>query len=95
MDLVKRELDCAKETVEFGEGLAKLVNATREALSDGWQTGEDLPAIITSAVSDLVPALQGMEKISDELKTVPSFANAVYASLTPIFWSFLKKEEQE
>ena len=49
-------------------GLDCFVGALKKALSDGWQTGEDLPVVLSSAMADLLPALQGVEGVVDELK---------------------------
>lgn len=91
MEKVKIELECAKESYELGKGVQDLVEAIRVALSDGWNTSEDLPAIITAAVTKLAPAIQGADKVSEEAKETPEFVNAIYASLAPIVWSFVKK----
>ena len=93
METVKRELVCAKETVELGEGAAAFIIKLKEALADGWQTGTDLPVAVTAAISDLVPAIQGAEKIGDEVKNVEAFSNGVYVGMSPVAFAFVKKEE--
>lgn len=52
-----------KEAYEFGQGLAKFVGAVKQALADGFEVGQDLPPIIASAVADLLPAMQDIDKL--------------------------------
>lgn len=94
METVKREIECAKETVELGEGLSEFIVAMKTALADGWQTGEDLPAIITAAMAHLAPAIQGAEKIGAETKDLDKFVNGIYVGLSPAVMSFIDKDEQ-
>ena len=90
--IVIREVPCAKEMVELGEGLADFVGAVIVSLSDGWQPGKDITAIIGSAIQDLVPALQGVDEISEELEDPQTFSNSVYVGLSPIAFKFIKKK---
>ena len=90
MEKVTVELECAKETLELGQGLEKLVDAVREAMKDGWQTSQDLPMIVMAAVKDLGPAVQGLDQLSEEAKSAPEFANALYASLSKIVFKWVK-----
>lgn len=90
MDVVKVELEASKETYELCEGIGAVTKAVKEALADGWQPGTDMPAIITAAITNLVPAMQGVEKIPAEVKHTREFANAVYAGLTPVIFELAK-----
>lgn len=58
----------SKEAYELGEGLKKFVLSIKGALADGWQPGQDIPVVLTAALSDLVPAVQGVEKVKEEVK---------------------------
>lgn len=89
-EVKKVEVEVSKEAHELGEGIQKFVKAARQALADGWQPGQDLPVILSSALSDLAPALQGAEKIAAEQADKQAFANAVYLSLSPIAFDFIK-----
>lgn len=80
-------VEVSKEAYELGEGLAKFVVVTKKALADGWQPGSDLPEIMSSAIADLIPALSGVEKIPAEAQDQQAFANALYLSLSPIFFA--------
>lgn len=92
-EVVKREVECAKETLELGEGLAKFVSSLQGALADGWQSGQDLPVLLSAALTDLVPAVQGVEKIKDEVKDPQSFSNGIYVGVSSIPFLFIKKPE--
>lgn len=67
----------SKETAELLEGLTKFAVAMKAALKDGFQVGQDLPVILTSALGDLAPALQGVDQIPAEVKASKEFAAAV------------------
>lgn len=85
------EVEVSVETHELGQGLAKMIASVKQALADGWQPGTDLPVIISSAVSDLVPAVQGVDKIGAEMaENKQAFANAVYLGLSPVAFQFVK-----
>jgi hypothetical protein len=46
--------------------LKKFVVAVKKSLEDGWQPGTDISAVIASAISELVPAMQGVEQLPAE-----------------------------
>jgi len=54
MELKKLEVEVSKEAHELGEAIAKLVIATKEALKDGFQVGQDVPAVVMTAFASLV-----------------------------------------
>lgn len=66
MQMLNIEVECSKEIYELGSGVCKFVAKVKEALADGWKTGEDLPPILAAAMEDLVPAIQGVSSIKDE-----------------------------
>jgi len=68
MAKVKIETEVSKEIYEAAQGLGKFGLAVKQALADGWQLGQDLPVVMASALSELVPGLQGIEKAADEVK---------------------------
>ena len=59
------------------DSVVVVVKAVKGALADGWQPGKDLPVIMVSAIGDLVPAMDGVALVSDELKGNPA---AFYAA---------------
>lgn len=92
MEKLKIEVEVAKEVYELGVGISQVVKAVKEALDNGWQMGEDLPLVLSAVISHLVPAVQGIDKISDELKEDPSaFAKGVVIPVSDAVASFLKK----
>jgi hypothetical protein len=66
MDTVTKEVVLGKEVSELADGLENMVVASYTALKDGFQAGQDLPAILTSAVIELPTAIGGLEKLGSE-----------------------------
>lgn len=71
MSDVSVSVSLPKETYELGAGLAKFVSSCRQAAQDGWQTHQDLPVLISSAIRDLIPALEGYDKVKGEAMKDP------------------------
>lgn len=87
MDTIKQEIALPKEATELAAGLEKFVKACKVALADGFQPGTDLPPVLTSAMNDLFPAIQGAELVKEELKAMPAetiyvFGKAGYSTAT-------------
>lgn len=81
METVKVELVCSKETYELGKGMADFVAAVKTALADGWQLGTDIPVVVSAALATLVPAIDGVTKVKDELAAdKKAFVNAAVAT---------------
>lgn len=94
MEKVKLEVEVAKEAYELGEGLSAMVLAVKDALKDGFQAGQDLPVVISAAVTKLVPAVEGLDKLDDEMKEdAKAFLDAFYLSLGKGVAELLKKAE--
>lgn len=88
---MKVEVEVSKEAYELGAGIAKFHAVVKTALADGWQIGQDIPPIMSSALSDLVPAMQGADQVSAESKDMQAFSNAIFLGLSPIAFSYIKK----
>ena len=58
METKKLEVEVPKETHELADGVADIAVAALKATEDGWQSGTDLPVMVTTAVSEL-PAMVG------------------------------------
>jgi hypothetical protein len=58
----------SKESYELGQGIVKFASAIKSALSDGWQPGQDIPLILTAAMTDLVPSFQGVDAVGTEFE---------------------------
>lgn len=91
---MKVEAEVSKEMYEAMFGLAKFGAAIKKALADGWDMSQDLSPIITSAMADVLPAIQGVDLIGDEWKEDPSaLVQAVILGAQPLVQELLKKEE--
>lgn len=77
MDAIKLEIEVPKELHEVNVAVLNVLKAVKTALADGWQIGQDLPIIVTAAIANLPPAIDGFEKIADEVKeNMPGTVNA-------------------
>jgi len=68
------ELEVPKEISEVGEALGAVLKAVGVALEDGFQPGEDIPVIVTSAVANLGVALGGIQNVPREFMEDPTMA---------------------
>ena len=70
----------SKELSELGEGVARFLAVLKQEAQDGFDVS-DISSILSSAMTDLLPALEGVTLVQDELKQDPvAFTNA--AALT-------------
>lgn len=85
------QVKVSKEAHELGEGLKKFVLSIKGALADGWQPGADIPVVLSAALADLVPAVQGVEKIKDETKEdLEAFVSALVLPAKELAFALLK-----
>lgn len=92
MELKKLEVEVSKEAHELGEAIAKLVIATKEALKDGFQVGQDVPAVVMTAFAELPKAIEGLDKLDDEAKAaLKPFIMALTLPVMDAVESLLKK----
>lgn len=56
-----------KAADEFSQGLVKFVGDLKKALDDGWQPGQDIPAILSATLADLMPALKDLKDLGPGL----------------------------
>ena len=66
--LIDKTVKVSKEASEFAESLVKVVMETKKALADGFQPIPDTAAIGEAVYQDLVPGIQGIDKMSEEYK---------------------------
>ena len=93
---VSKSVEVSKESDELGQGLVSLVQSVKKALDDGFQAGEDIPAIILENIQSLSKSIEGADKIGDEYKEDPqAFLNAWLLAGSQIAGSFIKKDENE
>lgn len=92
MAKVEVKVEVSKEAYEVAIGLGQMVAAIKTALADGWQAGTDVPVIVSAAITNLVPAVDGLDKVGAELKEDPeAFVKAVSIGLAEAVGAFLKK----
>ena len=86
-----------KETYEVGYALGEMIRAIGAALKDGFQPGQDIPVIITSAIANLASAINGLDELPEEFVQEP--VKAAVAIIAPLgdgvqdLLKSLKKEE--
>jgi hypothetical protein len=57
-----------EKTYKAAVNILDFVVAVQTATADGWQPGQDLPAILTPAVGELAPVLSDLSGIVEEAK---------------------------
>lgn len=81
MQTVSVPVTVSKEAYELGQGVVKFVAALKGALSNGFQPGQDIPIVVAAAITELIPAMDGVQLMADELKTDQvAFASAFVLS---------------
>ena len=76
----KLQITIGMESATLIDGLAMFLRKTTQALSDGFQPGDDLPEIAKSAFADLAPILMSIAKVKDEVAAFPD-SRAIMAAL--------------
>lgn len=66
MEKLEVKVEVAKETYELAKALCEFAGVCKTALNDGWQTGTDLPVIVTAALTKMLPGLEGVQNIGVE-----------------------------
>jgi hypothetical protein len=59
----------------------KFYQAAKLALADGWQPGQDLPALYLAASADFLPILGNIAEIKDECKSQDAALKAIALAL--------------
>ena len=65
---IKVESEVTKEAHELALAICNVVRAVKISMKDGFQAGSDLPMIITAAITQLPPAIDGLDKLGKKLK---------------------------
>ena len=87
------QVEVTEGSYDLGQGIARFVGAVKTALADGWQTGDDLPAIVTAAMTNLVPYVGALGNIGDEKdENAGAFLNA-WLLAGPAVYAELQKNE--
>ena len=92
MSTIKKEVEVSKEADELAESIFKLVESSQKHTKDGFQAGQDLPAIIMENLQSLMKGIDGMDKMSAESKeNIVAFINAWTLAGTKIAGLFINK----
>lgn len=67
-------VEVPKEIAEVGEALGEILKVIGQSLADGWSAADDIPAIVTTTLMNLVKAIDGAQKIPDEFINDPVLA---------------------
>jgi hypothetical protein len=71
VETIKREYEHPKEILEIGECIANILVKIGEELNNGWQPANDIPAIISASFTELVKAIDGVNKLPEEFGYSP------------------------
>lgn len=89
--VVDLNVKVSKEAHELADGMANCVLAIKKALADGWQPGQDLPVVLSAVMTDLVPAVQGVDKLAGEQKeNITAFVTAFTLGGVKVAGAFLQ-----
>lgn len=79
MGLKEVKVMVPEKSYELGQGMKRFVAEMKNALEDGWQTGQDLPVALSSAMENLVPHVKNYQEILDEvtMEPIPSIRGGV------------------
>lgn len=69
--IVKLDVDGVKECKDLMDALEAITVATKLALKDGFQAGQDIPPIVAAAWATLPAAIQGIDQLPTEAKEAP------------------------
>lgn len=80
---MKKDISVSVEasSYDLGQGLRTFVGHAKQALKDGWQTGQDVPALVMAAYTDLFSkaaavAQLGADLEADKVAFIRGFAEA-------------------
>lgn len=82
MNLVKIETEVTKEVHELGLAVKNVISAYKESQKDGFQVGQDVPAILMASYASLTKAIEGIDQADDEFKAEP--VKAAMGALIPL-----------
>lgn len=84
-----------KEGYELTQRLKAIVEVVHAQLADGWQATQDLPPILTTTLMNLVPAVEAVSKVKDEVTAHPmEFGRGVALGASEIAEVFVAKKEE-
>ena len=75
------EVEIGDNTNDLIVGLIEFIQTAKDQLQDGFQPGDDIPALALSAFMDLTPAIMGTAKIKQEFDDNPDSRSIAMALL--------------
>jgi hypothetical protein len=92
MEKQKIELEVSSASYAVGHALEGVVDSIKTALADGWQPGQDLPAIVIGSVSALAPAVGQITSLPESAKEDPeAFTDGLYIPIKRAVFKLVKK----
>ena len=74
VQLVSETTDCPKEVNDLRLAIAKVVKTSKEVSADGFQLTTDVPQVLLASMQELIAAINGLDKVSIEVKrALPEF----------------------
>lgn len=71
MELVEKVVKLPKASADLASALSKIALAAKKSQEDGWQAGQDLPAILSASVVALMPVIAEVLSLPEEAKLSP------------------------
>jgi hypothetical protein len=71
MEMVELKVQMPKQMMELGQGLAGVVKAVKQAKSDVVINAADLPQLVMDSIRALIPAIEGVDQLPEEVKADP------------------------
>lgn len=68
MPLIQEQVTVEEKTRNVSKNIVKFISDIKAVVDDGWQPGQDIPAIIQAAFLDLVPSIKEVGNIGAEWK---------------------------
>jgi len=94
MTTVTKQVEVSKEASELSDSVVTLVASIKKHGEDGFQAGEDIPAIVLENLQSLMKGIEGVNKLGDEAKqNLAAFINAWTLGGTEIASMFLVKDD--
>jgi len=94
--MIKVEVEVNEAAYTFSKGMAKFMVAMQKEVKDngGWSAGDDLPGIVSSAVTDLLPNMVNILTMKEEYeKDKKAFVQAVVLGMAEMVEAFGEEEE--
>lgn len=79
----------APATVDAFARVTDLVKVVKQTFADGWDAQKSVPPLLTAAISDIVPLVQGISLIKEEFALGAPFYKAVASGLVDVAYLFV------